>query len=56
MALDGPRINQSNHDFLSCYTISTIYQKYVFGLSFLLKQGQDFLLEIHNHSRHTFSQ
>ena len=28
----------------------------VFGLSFLLRQGQDFLLEIQNHSRHTFSQ
>ena len=26
------------------------------GLSFLLRQGQGFLLEIHNHSRHTFSQ
>ena len=21
MALDGPRINQSNHEFQSCYTI-----------------------------------
>ena len=30
--------------------------KNVLGLSFLLRQGQDFLLEIHNRSRHTFSQ
>ena len=36
-------------------TVFTMYKK-VFGLSFLLKQGEDFLLEIHNHSRHTFSQ
>ena len=25
----------------------TIYKKYVFGLSFLLRQDQDFLLEIY---------
>ena len=37
-------------------TVSTIYQKYVFGLSILPRQGQDLLLEIHNHSRHTFRQ
>ena len=37
-------------------TVRTIYQKYVFGVSFLLRQGQGFLLEIQNHSRHTFSQ
>ena len=24
-ALDGPRINQSNHEFLSCYTINSEY-------------------------------
>ena len=35
-------------------TVRTIYQKYVFGLSFFLKQFHGFLLEIHNHSRHTF--
>ena len=34
--------------------IRTIYQTYVLG--FLLRQGQDFLLEIHNHFRHIFSQ
>ena len=28
----------------------------VFGLSFLLRQGKDFLLETHSHSGHTFSQ
>ena len=33
-----------------------LFIKKVFGLSFLLSEGQDFLLEIHNHSRHTFSQ
>ena len=37
-------------------TVRNIYQKYVFGLSFLVKQGQDFSMEIHNHSCHTFSQ
>ena len=36
-------------------TVRTMYKKIVFGLSFLLRQGQDFLLEIHNHSRHTSS-
>ena len=36
---------------------STYYvSKNVSGLSFLLRLGQDLLLEIHNHSRHTFSQ
>ena len=33
----------------------TIHQKYVFVSSFLLRQGQGFWLEIHNHSSHTFS-
>ena len=37
-------------------TVRAMYPKNVFELSFLLRQGQDFLLEIHNHSRHTFSQ
>ena len=37
-------------------TVCTIYQKYVFGLSFLLRQDQDVLLEIHNISHHTFIQ
>ena len=33
-----------------------MYQKYVFGLFILLRQGENFLLEIHNHSSFTFSQ
>ena len=33
-----------------------MYKKSLLGFSFLLRQGQDFLLEIHNHSHHTFSQ
>ena len=37
-------------------TVRNIYQKYAFGPSFPLRQGQDPLLEIHNHSRHTFNQ
>ena len=35
-------------------TVRTMY-KNVFGLSFLVRQGQDFVLEIHDHSRHTLA-
>ena len=31
-------------------TVHTVYQKYFMGFSFLLRQGQDFLLEILNHT------
>ena len=31
------------------YSTKITYLKYVFGLSFLLRQGQELLLEIHNH-------
>ena len=37
-------------------TVRTVYQKYILGFSFLLRQGQDFLLEMLNHSHHTSSQ
>ena len=35
-------------------TIRTMYKER-FELSSLLRQGEDFLLEIHNHSRHTLT-
>ena len=45
------------YDFKLVYFIlgHPVSRKNVFGLSFLLRQGEDFLLEIHNHSGHTFS-
>ena len=37
-------------------TARTVYQKYVLGFSFLLRQGQGLLLEILNYAHHTSSQ
>ena len=37
-------------------TVRTVYQKYILGFSFLLREGQDFLLELLSHSHHTSSQ
>ena len=33
----------------------TMHKKIVLGLSFLLRQGQDFSLDIHNQSGHTLA-